>query len=65
MGDTGLAIVESTRVRTPVSAYLLVQISDVHLTLNGTLPPGVRPRDNLVRGLQLLATSGVRPTPSS
>lgn len=42
-------------------SYLLVQISDIHLTVNGTLPPGVRPRDNLVRALGVLASSGIRP----
>jgi Icc protein len=39
----------------------LIQISDVHLTPNATIPPGVRPRDNLLAGLALLATSGIRP----
>jgi 3',5'-cyclic AMP phosphodiesterase CpdA len=42
-------------------SYLLVQISDIHLTTNGTLPPGVRPRDNLVRALGVLESSGMRP----
>jgi Icc protein len=42
-------------------SYLLVQISDVHLTTSGTLPPGVRPRDNLVRALQVLESSDMRP----
>jgi 3',5'-cyclic-AMP phosphodiesterase len=44
-----------------VSSYLLVQISDVHLTASGTLVPGVRPRDNLVKALRLLDTTGIRP----
>jgi 3',5'-cyclic-AMP phosphodiesterase len=44
-----------------VSSYLLVQISDVHLTVGGELLPDVRPRDNLLRGLDLLATAGLRP----
>jgi 3',5'-cyclic-AMP phosphodiesterase len=44
-----------------VSSYLLVQISDVHLTASGSLLPGVRPRDNLVKALRLLDTSGIRP----
>jgi Icc protein len=42
-------------------SYLLVQISDVHLTADGELRPGVRPRDNLLRGLSLLASAGLRP----
>jgi len=44
-----------------VSSYLLVQISDVHLTASGSLLPGVNPRDNLVRALGLLDTTGIRP----
>jgi 3',5'-cyclic AMP phosphodiesterase CpdA len=44
-----------------MTAYMLIQISDVHLTLDGTLPPGVRPRDNLVRGLRLLDLAEIRP----
>ncbi len=39
----------------------MVQISDVHLTTTGSLPPGVRPRDNLLRGLRLLEETGLRP----
>jgi 3',5'-cyclic-AMP phosphodiesterase len=42
-------------------SYQLVQISDVHLTLDGTLPPGVRPRDNLVRALEVLESSSMDP----
>lgn len=44
-----------------MSEHLLVQISDIHLTLDGTLPVGVRPRDNLLRGIKLLDESGIRP----
>jgi 3',5'-cyclic-AMP phosphodiesterase len=44
-----------------VSSYLLVQISDVHLTPRGELRPGVWPRDNLVRGLGEIAAAGLRP----
>jgi 3',5'-cyclic-AMP phosphodiesterase len=44
-----------------VGSTLLVQISDVHLTVSGSLPPGVRPRDNLLGGLRLLAEAGLRP----
>jgi 3',5'-cyclic-AMP phosphodiesterase len=40
---------------------LLVQISDVHLTVDGELMPGVRPRDNLLRGLSQLESAGLRP----
>lgn len=42
-------------------SYLLVQITDVHLTPSGLLRPGVRPRDNLVSGLRLLDASDIRP----
>ncbi|HUN33592.1 MAG TPA: metallophosphoesterase [Trebonia sp.] len=42
-------------------SYVLAQISDVHLTLSGTLPLGVRPRDNLVRALEILRSSGLEP----
>jgi 3',5'-cyclic AMP phosphodiesterase CpdA len=42
-------------------SYLLAQLSDIHLTATGTLPPGVRPRDNLVRALEVLRSSGIRP----
>jgi 3',5'-cyclic AMP phosphodiesterase CpdA len=44
-----------------MGSYLLVQISDIHLTADGSLPPGVRPRDNLVRGLRMLEETGIRP----
>jgi 3',5'-cyclic-AMP phosphodiesterase len=44
-----------------VAACLMVQISDVHLTTGGSLPPGVRPRENLLRGLRLLEVAGIRP----
>jgi 3',5'-cyclic AMP phosphodiesterase CpdA len=44
-----------------VSNYLLIQISDVHLTEAGPLWPGVHPRDNLLAGLRLLDDAGVRP----
>jgi 3',5'-cyclic-AMP phosphodiesterase len=44
-----------------VGSYLLVQISDVHLTASGSLPPGVRPRDNLLSGLRLLEEAAIRP----
>jgi 3',5'-cyclic AMP phosphodiesterase CpdA len=40
---------------------LLVQISDVHLTRTGSLLPGVHPRDNLVAGLRILETAGIKP----
>ena len=44
-----------------MGSHLLVQISDIHLTADGSLPLGVRPRDNLVGGLRLLEESGIRP----
>jgi 3',5'-cyclic AMP phosphodiesterase CpdA len=50
-------LVKGTRMR----SHLLVQISDVHLTSDGWLPPGVRPRDNLLSGLRLLAEAAIRP----
>ncbi|MGH3280107.1 MAG: metallophosphoesterase, partial [Trebonia sp.] len=42
-------------------SYLLVQISDVHLTVTGTLGPGVRPRDNLLRALDAVRAAGLKP----
>jgi 3',5'-cyclic-AMP phosphodiesterase len=44
-----------------VAGHLLVQISDIHLTPDGDLPPGVRPRDNLLRSLEVLSASGIQP----
>jgi len=44
-----------------VSSYLLVQISDVHLTPRGELRPGVWPRDNLLRGLREVGAAGLQP----
>jgi 3',5'-cyclic AMP phosphodiesterase CpdA len=44
-----------------VASYLVVQISDLHLTVSGSLPSGVRPRDNLVSGLRLLEAAAIRP----
>ncbi len=41
--------------------HLLIQISDIHLTAEGTLLPGVRPRDNLRAGLDLLAEADLDP----
>jgi Icc protein len=43
------------------NSYLVVQISDIHLTPDGELEPGIRPRDNLLRGLSTLAANGIRP----
>src|ERR1700722_11258001 len=40
---------------------LLVQISDIHLTLDGNLLPGVRPRENLIRALEVLDASAIKP----
>ena len=42
-------------------SFLVVQISDVHLTADGELEPGIRPRDNLLRGLATLAANDIRP----
>ena len=44
-----------------MTSYLLIQISDVHLTADGSLPPGVRPRDQLTEGLRRLEAAGLRP----
>jgi len=44
-----------------VASYLVVQISDLHLTVSGSLPGGVRPRDNLLSGLRLLEAAAIRP----
>jgi 3',5'-cyclic AMP phosphodiesterase CpdA len=44
-----------------LASHLLVQISDIHLTSSGSLSPGVRPRDNLLRGLRLLQETGIQP----
>jgi Icc protein len=41
--------------------YLLIQFSDVHLTAEGPLFPGVHPRDNLLGALALLHESGLEP----
>lgn len=44
-----------------LNSYLVVQISDVHLTADEELEPGIRPRDNLLRGLATLAANDIRP----
>jgi Icc protein len=41
--------------------YTLVQISDVHLTTEGALPNGARPRENLVASLEWLERSVISP----
>ena len=41
--------------------YLLIQISDIHLTPDGLLFPGARTRDNLVAGLSHLAQADLAP----
>ncbi len=41
--------------------YLLVQISDIHLTMDGTRFPGGRPRDSLVAALRLLVDAELAP----
>ncbi len=46
---------------TIVASYLVVQISDLHLTTSGSLPSGVWPRDNLLSGLRLLEEADIRP----
>ncbi len=44
-----------------MARYLIIQISDIHLTTGGSLRPGVHPRENLVAGLAKLAESGLVP----
>jgi Icc protein len=44
-----------------VGQFLLVQITDVHLTAEGPLFSWVFPRDNLVAGLATLAEAGMEP----
>lgn len=44
-----------------MSSYLLVQISDIHLTVSGVGPHGARTRDNLLRALREAAAAGLRP----
>ena len=41
--------------------YLLIQISDIHLTPTGELFPGARTRDNLVASLTHLTSAGLAP----
>ena len=41
--------------------YLLIQISDVHLTSEGLLYPHVHPRENLIGSLRLIAEAELRP----
>ncbi|HET9080791.1 MAG TPA: metallophosphoesterase [Trebonia sp.] len=42
-------------------SYLLVQVSDVHLTTEGIMGPGARPRDNLLRALGAVEAAGLQP----
>lgn len=42
-------------------SYLLVQVSDVHLTTAGTMGPDARPRGNLLRALDAVEAAGLRP----
>ena len=41
------------------SSHLVLQISDIHLTLEGPTPWGAPSRENLVAGLSLLSDTGV------
>ena len=41
--------------------YLLVQLSDIHLTTSGIGPHGARTRDNLLAALREVAAAGLRP----
>jgi Icc protein len=44
-----------------MTEHLLIQISDIHLTSEGQLFPGARPRENLLAALELLAETGPAP----
>jgi 3',5'-cyclic-AMP phosphodiesterase len=44
-----------------VRPYLLVQLSDIHLTSSGIGPHGARTRDNLLAALREAAAAGLRP----
>jgi Icc protein len=44
-----------------LAEYLLIQISDIHLTAEGTLLPGVNPGDNLRAGLAALVEARLEP----
>jgi 3',5'-cyclic AMP phosphodiesterase CpdA len=44
-----------------VRPYLLVQLSDIHLTTSGIGPHGARTRDNLLAALREAAAAGLRP----
>jgi 3',5'-cyclic AMP phosphodiesterase CpdA len=44
-----------------VRPYLLVQLSDIHLTTSGIGPHGARTRDNLLAALREAAVAGLRP----
>jgi Icc protein len=44
-----------------MTEHLLIQISDIHLTSEGPLFPGARPRDNLLAALDLVAEAGLAP----
>jgi 3',5'-cyclic-AMP phosphodiesterase len=44
-----------------VRPYLLVQLSDIHLTMSGIGPHGARTRDNLLAALREAAAAGLRP----
>lgn len=44
-----------------MGSYLLVQLSDIHLTTSGIGPHGARTRDNLLAALREAAAAGLRP----
>lgn len=44
-----------------MGSYLLVQLSDVHLTVSGVGPRGARTRDNLLAALREVEAAGLRP----
>ena len=44
-----------------MGSYLLVQLSDIHLTVSGVGPHGARTRDNLLAALREATAAGLRP----
>jgi 3',5'-cyclic-AMP phosphodiesterase len=45
----------------PTRSHCIVHFSDIHLRTEGTVGPGVRPRDNLVRALAVVAAQDIKP----
>ena len=45
----------------PMRSHCIVHFSDIHLCTEGTIGPGVRPQDNLVRALAVVAAQDIKP----